>query len=146
MPQLNAALIPAPDRVVVRFVGDADLSTAATVADALTRAAGTGARQVVVDVAGARFWDCSGLHALAGFTRELSAAGRACRIVGALPATRRLIAMANLTGRLQLDGVTGRGTPGRSACPDTAGAGALRPVSGHRGPVRATPAPAGLGR
>jgi anti-anti-sigma factor len=147
VPQLNTALVPAPDQVVVRLVGDADLSTAPMVVDALARAAGLGTRQVVVDVAGARFWDCSGLHVLVGFTRDLSAADRACRIVGALPATRRLIGMANLAGRLQLDGVpdggatvlAGRGT-------DAAGAPARRPVSGHPVPGPSALAPAGHGR
>jgi anti-anti-sigma factor len=105
VPQLNAALVPAPDQVVVRFTGDADLSTTPFVADVLGQAGGLGTRQVVVDLGSVRFWDCSGLHALARFTRELAAAGRACRLVGAQPATRRLIAMANLARELQLDGV-----------------------------------------
>ena len=103
--QLNVALVPAPDQVVVRLTGDADLSTRPPVADALTQAAGLGTRQVVVDVAGARFWDCSGLHALAEFTADLAAAGRSCRIVGALaghpPADRR---WPTSTDRLELDG------------------------------------------
>jgi anti-anti-sigma factor len=103
VPQLNAALVPAPAQVVVRFTGDADLSTAPFVADVLVQAAGLGTPQVVVDLGSARFWDCSGLHALATCTRELEADGRACRIVGALPATRQLIAMANLAGELRLD-------------------------------------------
>ena len=111
MSQLHAALVPAPDRVVVRLTGDADLSTAPEVAGALRRAAGHGTPQVVVDLAGARFWDCSGLHALAAFTRDLAGAGRACRIVGAQPATRRLIGMANLAGVLQLDGQAARVVP-----------------------------------
>ena len=58
MPQLNVALVPAPDQVVVRLTGDADLSTAPLVADALTQAAGLRTPQVVVDLAGTRFWDC----------------------------------------------------------------------------------------
>jgi anti-anti-sigma factor len=124
VPLLNAALVPAPDQVVVRLTGDVDLSTAPLVADALSRAAGAGTRQVVVDVAGAHFWDCSGLHALTGFTRELAGAGRACRIVGALPATRRLIGMAHLAGSLQLDGV-----PDRPATRPTA-----PPLPTRRGP------------
>ena len=107
MPQLNAALVPAPDQVVVRFTGDADLSTAPFVSDVLAQAAGLGTPQVVVDLGSARFWDCSGLHALVTFTAQLDAAGRACRIVGAMPATRQLIGMANLTGDLHLDGVPG---------------------------------------
>jgi anti-anti-sigma factor len=105
VPQLNAALVPAPDQVVVRLTGDADLSTASFIIEVLARAGGLGTTQVVVDLASARFWDCSGLHALAAFTRELAAAGRACRLVGAQPATRRLIGMANLASDLQLDGI-----------------------------------------
>jgi anti-anti-sigma factor len=143
VPLLNAALVPAPDQVVVRLKGDADLSTAPLVVDALTQAAGLGTRQVVVDVAGTRFWDCSGLHALARFTRELSAAGRACRIVGALPATRRLISMANLADGLQLDGV-----PAGPARRPTAAAGmpARRRRSGRAAPVTADLVVAGHGR
>ncbi|MFD2093334.1 STAS domain-containing protein [Blastococcus deserti] len=147
MPQLNAALVPAPDQVVVRFTGEVDLSTVSLVADALTQAAGLGTRQVVVDIAAARFWDCSGLHALADCTRELSAAGRACRIVGALPATRRLIGMANLADRLQLDGIAPGGTGaaaghggGRDSVP------ARRPVRGHAAARRNALATAGRGR
>ena len=83
MPLLNVTLVPAPDQVVVRVTGDADLSTAPLIADALSQSAGLGTRQVVVDVAGTHFWDCSGLHALRDFTAELAAEGRSCRIVGA---------------------------------------------------------------
>ncbi|MGY1803685.1 STAS domain-containing protein [Blastococcus sp. SYSU D00922] len=103
VPQLNVALVPAPDQVVLRLTGDVDLSTSPLVADALGQAAGLGTPQVVVDLGSARFWDCSGLHELVRFTRELQAAGRSCRVVGAQPAARRLIGMANLTAELQLD-------------------------------------------
>ncbi|WP_324276530.1 STAS domain-containing protein [Blastococcus brunescens] len=82
VPLLNATLVPGPDQVVVRFTGDADLSTAPFVADVLSQAGGVGTRQVVVDLGSARFWDCSGLHAIAGFTKELTMADRACRVVG----------------------------------------------------------------
>ena len=68
------------------------------------QAARLGTRQVVVDVAAVRFWDCSGLHALVDVHRRLAAAGRSCRIVGALAATRRLIGLAYLADRLVLDG------------------------------------------
>ncbi len=122
MPQLNATLVPAPDQVVVRLTGDADLSTASVVADVLRRAAGPGTRQVVVDLGGVRFWDCSGLHALAAFTREMDSAGRSCRVVGAQPATRRLIGMANLSADLKL--VASRAAP------------AGPPVAAARTPVR----------
>src|SRR4051795_12286629 len=87
VPLLNVALVPAPDQVVVRLAGDADLMTAPLITRALVEAATLGTRHVVVDISGTRFWDCSGLHALADFTADLAAAGRACRIVGATPAT-----------------------------------------------------------
>jgi len=104
VPLLNVVLVPGPDQVVVRATGDADLSTAPVIADALARAGALGTRQVVVDVAAARFWDCSGLHALIAFTAELTAAGRGCRIVGAPASTRRLIQLADLADQLHLDG------------------------------------------
>ena len=137
MPQLTVAVVPAPDQVVVRLTGDADLSTSPQMSDALTRAAAHHTRQVVVDVAGTQFWDSSGLSALAEFTRELAADGRACRIVGALPGTRRLIGMANLAGSLHLDGpLTERARPAsvpsdgrRTRVP------VRRPVSAHAVPA-----------
>ncbi|MCW2635752.1 MAG: anti-sigma-factor antagonist [Blastococcus sp.] len=116
MPLLNVTLVPAPDRVVVRLMGDADLSTAELIADALGQAAGLGARQIVVDAAGVRFWDCSGLHVLSRFTAEQEAGGRSCRIVGALPAARCLIEAADLGAGLVLDGPLPNGpAPARTA-------------------------------
>ena len=104
MPLLNVALVPSPDQVIVRLTGDADLSTAALLTDALNQAASIGTPHLVVDVGAARFWDSSGLRALTVLTSKLSAAGRSCRIVGAGPATRRLLAGAGLGDRLNLDG------------------------------------------
>ena len=104
VPLLNVALVPAPDQVVVRLTGDADLSTVPLLADALAQAAGLGTRGLVVDVAAARFWDSSALRALATVSADLNRAGRGCRIVGAGPATRRLIRAADLTDFLELDG------------------------------------------
>ncbi|MDP9391620.1 MAG: STAS domain-containing protein [Actinomycetota bacterium] len=104
MPPLTAVLVPAPDRIVVRFTGETDLSTAPSFTAELARAAALGMRSLIVDVSRLRFWDCSGLHALADLTAELAQAGRHVRIVGAGAATRRLIAMANFTAALELDG------------------------------------------
>jgi anti-anti-sigma factor len=134
VPQLNVALVPAPDQVVVRLTGDADLSTTPLVTDALARAAGLRTRQVLVDLARARFWDASVLRALAQFTAELAADGRACRIVGALPGTRRLIGMANLAGRLLLDGPLRGCSDAAHEEPD--GVPARRPVSDHPVPAQ----------
>jgi anti-anti-sigma factor len=104
VPLLNVALVPAPDRVVVRLTGDVDLSTQTVLAQGLARAARLSARHVLVDVAAARFWDCSGLRALTAFTAELAEADRACRVVGAPAITRRLISVAGLDEGLNLDG------------------------------------------
>ncbi len=104
MPPLTVALVPAPDRVVVRLTGECDLSTDPLLTRELGRAAALGTSAVIVDVSGVRFWDCSGLHALAGLTAELGTAGRQCRLVGAGPATRRLIGIAGFAGALDLDG------------------------------------------
>src|SRR3954470_14954968 len=110
VPLLNVALVPAPDQVVVRLAGDADLMTAPLITRALVEAATLGTRHVVVDISGTRFWDCSGLHALVDFAADLAAAGRACRIVGATPATRRLLSAASLADQLELDGPLDAGT------------------------------------
>lgn len=145
MPPLHVALVPGPDQVVVRLTGDADLSTLPLVTDALGQGAGLGTRQVVVDVAGTRFWDCSGLRALATFTGDLAAAGRSCRIVGAPAATRRLIGLADLTERLVLDGLL-PAQPPRPAAPVRHGTPGRRPVSGHPVPPRGAQTPAAAGR
>ena len=139
---LNVALVPGPDQVIVRLTGDVDLSTVPVVDDALRHAATIGTSQVVVDLGASHFWDCSGLHALASFTRELAAAGRSCRIVGALPDTRRLIGVAYLSDRLVLDGAL----PAAPLPRPRPGAPVRRRGSGRPVPVRAEPSPVGAGR
>jgi len=120
VPLLNVALVPGPGQVVVRLTGDCDLSTEDLLSDALAQAAGLGSPDIVVDVSGARFWDCSGLHVLAGVTAALGDDGRGCRIVGATPQTRRLVVLADFTGSLDIDGpvhepgVAGRRAPRRA--------------------------------
>jgi len=141
---LNVALVPAPDQVVVRFTGDADLSTLPVIVEALGHAASLGTRQVVVDLAAARFWDCSGLHALVTSTDRLAGAGRSCRIVGALPDTRRLIGLSYLTDRLVLDGAI-PARPARRALPRQ-GAAARRSTGAHPLPGHAAQPPVGAGR
>jgi anti-anti-sigma factor len=127
VPLLNVALVPAPDQVVVRLTGEADLSSTPQLGDGLAQAGGLGTRQVVVDVAGVRFWDLSGLYALTQFTADLADEDRSCRIVGAPAATRRLIQLASLAGGLNLDGPL-RELPGPRPLP------VRRPVPEH--PVR----------
>ena len=142
---LNVALVPGPDQVVVRFTGDADLSTSPVIAEALDRAALLGTPQVVVDVATTKFWDVSGLRALAVFTAELSAADRSCRIVGALAATRRLIGLADLAEHLVLDGAVPV-LPRRMATRPRPGMPARRPGGGHPAQPRGAEQPVAAGR
>jgi anti-anti-sigma factor len=142
---LNVALVPGPDQVVVRFTGEADLCTSPVITEALGRAALLGTRQVVVDVATTKFWDVSGLHALVAFSAELTAAGRSCRIVGALADTRRLIRLADLAEHLVLDGAV-PGPPPRPAGRPRPGMPARRPTSGHLVPLRGAEPPVAAGR
>ncbi|MGY1682563.1 STAS domain-containing protein [Geodermatophilus sp. SYSU D01176] len=116
MPHLQTAVVPAPDQVVVRLTGDVDAPAVPRLTSALEEAAVSGRGAVVVDVAGARFRDASGLQVLAGFTDALVPAGRHCRIVGAPAATRRLVRSVGLDGRLELDGLVDDGDP-RPAVP-----------------------------
>jgi anti-anti-sigma factor len=136
--------VPGPDQVVVRFTGDADLSTSPVITEALARAALLGTRQVVVDVATTKFWDLSGLHALVAFTAELGAADRSCRIVGALADTRRLIGLADLADHLVLDGAA-VALPGRPVSHPRPRVPARRPAGGHPVPARGGQPPVAAG-
>jgi anti-anti-sigma factor len=153
MPLLTVVLVPGPDQVVVRLTGEADLSTAPLIADALAQATQLGTRQIVVDVAAARFWDCSGLHALVACTGDLATEGRGCRVVGAPGSTRRLIELANLADELNVDGVVrALPAPNVSTAPSTTtgddfsavtGRPACRPAPDHplTAAVRTAPVP-----
>jgi anti-anti-sigma factor len=117
VPHLQTAVVHAPDQVVVRVAGDVDTVTTPRLTRLLREAAGRRRGAVVVDVAGARFRDCSGLQVLAGFTEALGQAGRHCRIVGAPAVTRRLVHSAGFGGRLELDGPVDAGDPDPAAAP-----------------------------
>ncbi|MGY1814616.1 STAS domain-containing protein [Blastococcus sp. SYSU D00820] len=126
MPHLSVAVVPTPDQVVVRLTGEAGVATLDRLGAALTAAAALGTRQVVVDVAGVRFTDEAPLLALTEYTQALAPAGRACRLVGAPGATRRMVAGAGLAGRLELDGLLDA-VPPRPAPDEAAPAPARRP-------------------
>ena len=119
MPHLHIAVVPAPDQVVVRLTGEVGGAAAPRLTRALHEAAVTGRGAVVVDVAGASFGDCSGLHVLAEFTDELVPAGRRCRIVGAPAVTRRLVRASGLGERLELDGPADQAEPRPAALPSS---------------------------
>ncbi len=132
---LSVAVVPAPAQVVVRLTGDAGLATLPRLTSALTGAAGHGTGSVVVDVAGARFADGTALHALAGFSDTLAAAGRRCRVVGAPAAVRRQVAEAGLAGRLELDGPLSGQDPVRPRSPRADG----EPAAAWVPPMREEP-------
>ncbi len=140
MPLLNVALVPAPDQVVVRLTGEADLSSAAPLGDALAHAHRLGTPRVVVDVAAVRFWDLSGLYALIELTADLAAEGRSCRIVGAPAATRRLIELACLGGGLHLDGPVQQLPSTATTVAPAELPAARHPVAEHGVPPRPLPA------
>jgi anti-anti-sigma factor len=104
VPHLHIAVVRGPDQVVVRLTGDVDVPAAGRLDRALQEAAVSGRGAVVVDVAGARFRDSSGLRVLALFSDALVPAGRRCRVVGAPAATRRLVRSAGFGDRIELDG------------------------------------------
>jgi anti-anti-sigma factor len=91
--QLTVTVAPAPDRVVVRLRGEADLSSRGALTEGLWGAAGIG-DPVEVDLAEVRFCDSSCFGALSAFRSDLDAAGRTCRLVGVPPRTRRLLRLA----------------------------------------------------
>lgn len=100
---LRTVLVPGSGQVVVRLLGDVDASTSPLVSAALHETEVSNAPLVVVDVGDAHFWDVSGLHVLAAFSTDLTAAGRCCRVVGATAPTRRLVGLADFTSTLRLE-------------------------------------------
>ena len=90
--------VAAPDSVVVRLIGEADLSTTPQL-DRVLRSAAAAAGDVEIDLADVRFYDSASLGALSAFDSAQRAAGRRCRFVGVPPRTRRLL---ELTGRTDL--------------------------------------------
>ena len=98
MELLTVAVEPAGDRIVVQLRGEADLSVVPLLVERLRDAAAAG-DPVEVDLADVGFLDCACLNALSAFSAAQRAAGRDCRLVGAPPLVRRLLA---LTGREDL--------------------------------------------
>jgi anti-anti-sigma factor len=101
VPLLTVAVTPAPERVVVRLAGEADLSTRPLLDEGLRDAAAAG-DPVEVDLGDVRFFDSSCLGALGSFSAHLRAGGRTCRLVAVPPRTRRLIDLTGLGAQLAL--------------------------------------------
>ncbi|AUG81210.1 Anti-sigma factor antagonist [Kitasatospora sp. MMS16-BH015] len=86
---------------VVRAYGDLDLDTAPALCRDLT-AALPRHRQVVLDLSGVDFMDCSGIGALVHAQNQADHLGVALEVRGAGPAVRRLIELTGLGTRVTL--------------------------------------------
>jgi anti-anti-sigma factor len=82
-------------RVVVALRGELDIAGAAGAAAALTALAAR-AGQIIIDLAGLEFIDCSGLAALAGVRRQARQAGGDVLLAAPQPQPQRILAAAGL--------------------------------------------------
>jgi len=90
------------DAAVITLRGEADLHTAPILRSALDEAIDTGARTVVVDMAGVTFVDSMMLGVLLGASRRIRPRGTELRIVVDDPNVRRIFELTLLDRVLQL--------------------------------------------
>ncbi len=93
---------------VVEVLGEVDLATAALVAEHLDAATGRPEPDVLVDLRGVDFFDCSGLRVLCRAETRARDRGGRLRVVSDAQRLRRLLRGAGLLGRFPpLPGVPG---------------------------------------
>ncbi len=88
-----------PARIVVHVTGEVDVATSSLLAAALTRALETETAvrtDLVVDLAGVRFIDASGINVLLNAARQASAAGGSLVLRSPSRAVRRLLGVLRL--------------------------------------------------
>ena len=90
------------DLIVATLCGELDVSDAASVAAALSAAAGSRAQVVIVDLAGLAFIDSSGVAALAEAGRQARRAGGDLLLAGPQRAVLRVLAITRLSAVLPL--------------------------------------------
>jgi anti-sigma B factor antagonist len=90
----------APDRVMVRPVGELDLATVSTLEEELTRARESGAPGVVLDLRGLTFMDSTGLSLTLRWALEASRDGFDFSLVRGEGAIRRLFELTGMDSRL----------------------------------------------
>ncbi|MBB2909081.1 anti-anti-sigma factor [Streptosporangium becharense] len=88
---------------VIVLVGELDKLSSPLLRDALTARFDRGASRVVLDVAGLRFCDSTGLWVMLDFRRRAGEAGGCLRLAGATGVLERLLTLTGLTGVFPLD-------------------------------------------
>ena len=93
---LGIQLVRAPDQLVVRLIGEVDMSNAAKIPATVHAAAGDVAL-VVLDLTELRFADSAYLHATVSTAERLAEEGKRLAIRNAPEHARRLLELAQLT-------------------------------------------------
>lgn len=100
--------------LVVAVSGEIDLSTADALRDRLAELGRDGA-DLVVDFAGVRFCDATGLGSLVAARNRLSPGGARIRLAGVRPAQRRLFGVTGLDQLIPLYGTVAEAAAGGRA-------------------------------
>jgi anti-sigma B factor antagonist len=99
---LRWTLSPERARVRVRLEGELDLSTAATLQDAVLELMDNGWSTILVDLGGLTFMDSSGLRMAFELDTEAGRRGIALQLTGATENVRRLFSLTGLSRRLNM--------------------------------------------
>ncbi len=114
-PRINLSSRECDGRAVVALRGELDIADAASVAAALTVVASR-ARELIVDLAGLEFIDCSGLAALLLAREQARKAGGDLLLAAPQDQVLRILAATRLTGVFAVHASVGQaaGSTGRS--------------------------------
>ncbi|MEV0268087.1 STAS domain-containing protein [Hamadaea sp. NPDC050747] len=84
------------DPTVLTLVGELDVMTSPTLADAIVKAIADGATDIVLDATGLAFCDSTGLSAFAAAVEQLGSKGGRLVIAGAPRIVRRVLEVSGL--------------------------------------------------
>jgi len=114
-PRINLSSRECDGRAVVALRGELDIADAASVGAALTAVAARG-RELIVDLAGLEFIDCSGLTALLLARKQARKAGGDLLLAAPQDQVLRVLAATRLTGVFAVHASVGQaaGRAGRS--------------------------------
>ena len=120
MVSINLSSREDDDRAVVALRGELDIADAASVAAALTAIAAR-ARELIVDLAGLEFIDCSGLTALLLAREQARQAGGDLLLAAPQDQVLRILAVTRLTGVFAIHASVGQATGSTGRSPLMAG-------------------------